>query len=100
MKTVIASLFALGFLGLAFIAWLSHRDAAEQRVVPAGAAEGAESGPGGVAGPAAARGRGRGIPRFSDIAGFVMAYRVGRVPLGRIAVLGSWWWVGWHFFAR
>ncbi len=40
------------------------------------------------------------VPGFADLAGFVMAYRVGRVPVGRIAVLGFWWWVGWHFFAR
>jgi hypothetical protein len=29
-----------------------------------------------------------------------MAYQVGRVPVGREAVLGFWWWAGWHFFAR
>jgi hypothetical protein len=40
------------------------------------------------------------IPTLGDIAGFVMAYEVGRVPVGRVAVLGFWWWVGWHFFAR
>jgi hypothetical protein len=40
------------------------------------------------------------IPSFGDIAGFVMAYQVGRVPVGRVAVLGFWWWAGWHFFAR
>jgi hypothetical protein len=40
------------------------------------------------------------IPGLADMAGFVMAYRVGRVPVGRVAVLGFWWWVGWHFFAR
>lgn len=40
------------------------------------------------------------IPGFSDLTGVVLGYRVGRVPVGRIAVLGFWWWVGWHFFAR
>jgi hypothetical protein len=40
------------------------------------------------------------IPSMGDIAGFVMAYEVGRVPVGRVAVLGFWWWAGWHFFAR
>ena len=40
------------------------------------------------------------IPPFSDLGGFVMGYQVGKVPVGRIAVLGFWWWVGWHFFAR
>jgi Family of unknown function (DUF6186) len=40
------------------------------------------------------------IPSFGDLGGFVMAYQVGRVPVGRVAVLGFWWWIGWHFFAR
>jgi len=49
---------------------------------------------------ALARRREAGIPSMADIAGFVMAYQVGRVPVGRVAVLGFWWWMGWHFFAR
>ncbi len=40
------------------------------------------------------------IPTMGDLSGFVMQYQVGKVPVGRIAVLGFWWWVGWHFFAR
>ena len=40
------------------------------------------------------------VPSLGDISAFVMDYRVGRVPVGRIAVLGFWWWAGWHFFAR
>lgn len=40
------------------------------------------------------------IPTLSDLTAFVMTYRAGNVPMGRIAVLGFWWWVGWHFFAR
>jgi hypothetical protein len=40
------------------------------------------------------------IPTMSDVAAFVMQYEAGRLPVGRIAVLGFWWWVGWHFFAR
>jgi Family of unknown function (DUF6186) len=40
------------------------------------------------------------IPSFGDLSAFVMAYQVGRVPVGRVAVLGFWWWIGWHFFAR
>ena len=40
------------------------------------------------------------IPTLGDIGGFIMAYQVGRVPVGRVALLGFWWWVGWHFFAR
>jgi len=47
-----------------------------------------------------ARRRGSTIPTLGDIAGFVMAYQVGRVPVGRVAVLGFWWWTGWHFLAR
>ena len=40
------------------------------------------------------------IPSLADLSGFVMRYQVGRVPVGRVAVLGFWWWIGWHFFAR
>jgi hypothetical protein len=40
------------------------------------------------------------IPSLGDLSGFVMAYQIGKVPVGRVAVLGFWWWVGWHFFAR
>jgi hypothetical protein len=40
------------------------------------------------------------IPTMGDLGGFVMQYHVGKVPVGRIALLGFWWWVGWHFFAR
>jgi len=40
------------------------------------------------------------IPSLGDLSGFVMQYRVGWLPVGRIAVYGFWWWVGWHFFAR
>jgi hypothetical protein len=40
------------------------------------------------------------IPTWADLTGFVMQYEVGRLPLGRIAMLGFWWWIGWHFFAR
>lgn len=100
MKTVITSLYLLGAAGLALVAWLSHR-AAEQRST-AGAGESAELvADGDGARPRVVRpGSEQRVPRFADIAGFVMAYRVGRVPVGRIAVLGFWWWVGWHFFAR
>lgn len=48
----------------------------------------------------AARRPGSRIPRLGDMAGFVMSYQAGRIPVGRIAVYGFWWWVGWHFFAR
>jgi Family of unknown function (DUF6186) len=40
------------------------------------------------------------VPSLADLSGFVMQYQVGRVPVGRVAVLGFWWWIGWHFFAR
>jgi hypothetical protein len=48
----------------------------------------------------AARRRGSKIPTLADLCGFVMRYRVGRLPVGRIAVFGFWWWLGWHFLAR
>jgi hypothetical protein len=48
----------------------------------------------------AARREGSRIPSLGAIAGFVMRYRAGRMPVGRIAVYGFWWWIGWHFFAR
>jgi hypothetical protein len=40
------------------------------------------------------------IPSLADLSGFIMQYQVGRIPVGRIAIVGFWWWVGWHFFAR
>jgi hypothetical protein len=40
------------------------------------------------------------IPSFGELTGFLMQYQVGRFPIGRVAMLGFWWWVGWHFFAR
>jgi hypothetical protein len=40
------------------------------------------------------------VPSLGEVSAFVMDYRVGKVPVGRIAVLGFWWWVGFHFFAR
>jgi hypothetical protein len=47
----------------------------------------------------ARRGRSK-LPTLADICGFVMRYQAGRMPVGRIAVYGFWWWLGWHFFAR
>jgi hypothetical protein len=40
------------------------------------------------------------IPSLGAVTGFVMRHRSGRIPVGRIAMYGFWWWVGWHFFAR
>jgi hypothetical protein len=48
----------------------------------------------------AARRAGSKVPSLASMAGFVMRYRAGRMPVGRIAVYGFWWWIGWHFFAR
>jgi hypothetical protein len=48
----------------------------------------------------AARRTRSGIPSLGEVCGFVMRYRAGGLPVGRIAVLGFWWWVGWHFIAR
>jgi hypothetical protein len=88
MTALILTLFGLGTAGLVVVSLLSHREGSrvESRVGAASVSE--------------PRTRGQAIPRMADIAGFVMAYRVGRVPVGRIAVLGFWWWIGWHFFAR
>ena len=48
----------------------------------------------------AARRDGSRIPTLGDIAAVVMAHEVGGVPVGRIGVMGFWWWLGWHFLAR
>jgi hypothetical protein len=48
----------------------------------------------------AARREGSRIPTVADVCAAVMRYEVGRLPVGRIAVLGFWWWLGWHLFAR
>lgn len=42
----------------------------------------------------------RKIPTLSDMAAVIMTHVVGRIPVGRVAVFGFWWWVGWHFLAR
>lgn len=47
-----------------------------------------------------ARREGSRIPRLGDVAGVVMRYEVGGLPVGRLAVLGFWFWCGWHFLAR
>ncbi len=48
----------------------------------------------------AARREGSRIPRLGDIAGAIMRYEVGGLPVGRLALLGFWFWCGWHFLAR
>jgi len=35
------------------------------------------------------------VPTFSDV-----ATSVASTTVGRIALLGLWWWTGWHFLAR
>jgi len=44
--------------------------------------------------------RTRRIPTLSDMAAVIMTHEVGKVPVGRVAIFGFWWWVGWHFLAR
>lgn len=85
MKALILTLYGLGALGLVMVTLLSHREGTTE-------APGTST----IEPPI----REQTIPRMADIAGFVMAYRVGPVPVGRIAVLGFWWWIGYHFFAR
>jgi hypothetical protein len=47
-----------------------------------------------------ARRPGSHLPTLGEVCRFVLGCRVGRLPVGRIALLGLWWWIGWHFFAR
>jgi hypothetical protein len=47
-----------------------------------------------------ARRPGSRIPRFGEVAAVVMRYELGGVPVGRLALLGFWFWCGWHFLAR
>lgn len=42
-----------------------------------------------------ARRPGSRVPTFSELVGFVMRER-----WGRWAMLGLWWWLGWHFLSR
>jgi hypothetical protein len=48
----------------------------------------------------AARREGSRIPTLAEVCAAVMRYDIGPVPVGRIGLLGFWWWIGWHFFAR
>ncbi|GAA4702465.1 DUF6186 family protein [Phytohabitans rumicis] len=40
------------------------------------------------------------IPTLADLCVRLLAYEVWRVPVGRLVLIGLWWWVGWHFLAR
>ena len=48
----------------------------------------------------AARRPGARIPTFAAVCGYAVRYRVGRLPVGRIALFAAWGWLGWHFLAR
>ncbi|WP_433216465.1 DUF6186 family protein [Dactylosporangium sp. CS-047395] len=48
----------------------------------------------------ASRREGSRVPSLGDVCGVVMRYRVGPLPVGRIAMFGFWWWLGWHLLAR
>jgi uncharacterized protein DUF6186 len=48
----------------------------------------------------AARREGSRVPTLGDIAGAIMRYEVCGLPVGRLALLGFWFWCGWHFLAR
>ncbi|MBV1848583.1 DUF6186 family protein [Catellatospora tritici] len=48
----------------------------------------------------AARRPGSRIPTLGDVAALVMRYDVGGLPVGRLAILLFWFWLGWHFLAR
>jgi hypothetical protein len=43
----------------------------------------------------AARRRGSRLPTIGEVYSKLSARR-----FGRIAVMASWWWLGWHFFVR
>ncbi|HYN94864.1 MAG TPA: DUF6186 family protein [Pilimelia sp.] len=47
-----------------------------------------------------ARREGSDVPTLGAVCAAVLAYEVRRVPVGRLGLLGFWWWIGWHFFAR
>ncbi|HEX6685838.1 MAG TPA: DUF6186 family protein [Candidatus Limnocylindrales bacterium] len=47
-----------------------------------------------------ARREGSRVPRLGDVAAVIMRYEVGGLPVGRLALLGFWLWIGWHFLAR
>ncbi len=48
----------------------------------------------------ASRRPGSRVPAIGDVAAVVMRYEVGGLPVGRLAILGFWFWCGWHFLAR
>jgi hypothetical protein len=40
------------------------------------------------------------IPTLADATAVVMRFEVAGLPVGRLAILGFWFWLGWHFLAR
>ena len=40
------------------------------------------------------------IPTIGDVSALVMRYDIGGIPVGRLALLSFWFWLGWHFLAR
>jgi hypothetical protein len=48
----------------------------------------------------AARREGSRVPSLAELCDALVGYEIGRLPVGRIMLLGFWWWVGWHLFAR
>lgn len=47
-----------------------------------------------------ARRAGARLPTLGQLCGYVLRFRAGRVPVGRIAGYAVWCWLGWHLFAR
>lgn len=47
-----------------------------------------------------ARRPGSRVPTLGEVSAVVMSYEVGGLPVGRLAILGFWFWLGWHFLAR
>ncbi|GHJ49751.1 hypothetical protein Cs7R123_70930 [Catellatospora sp. TT07R-123] len=40
------------------------------------------------------------VPTLGAVVALVMRYDVGGLPVGRLAILLFWFWLGWHFLAR
>jgi hypothetical protein len=47
-----------------------------------------------------ARREGSRLPTMGHLCGYVLRFRAGGLPVGRIAGYAVWWWLGWHLFAR
>ena len=40
------------------------------------------------------------VPTLGEVSAVVMRYELGGLPIGRLSILGFWFWLGWHFLAR